>query len=305
MRTSITAYSHPIRLELQLVKLCHLTMCKAQLVEQFLQLVVTLISVEADLRIILQDLVDRYLQSRITITNSTFINNTADADSVMYGTGSAMYDYRGRVEIHACIFTSNVARRAGGALYFYDNTARILSSDFSSNRANHIGGAQSGISSTIFYDSSVFINYSALSWGGVLVNKDGSNITIRSCKFERNFVVNRDGGVVRNVNDIVTIISTIFSYNTANHSSGGALSGLGTNFTIVSSRFIGNSAAKGYGGALNTAGGGTKLNIFDSESATTLYGQPYGTVFINNFAKEGGAVWSSARSLSINASIMV
>ena len=248
-----------------------------------------------------------YLQSRITIANSTFINNTADVDSVMYGTGSALYDYRGTVEIHACIFSSNVARRAGGALYFYENTARVLSSNFSNNRANHIGGAQSGISSTIFYDSSVFINNSALSWGGVLDNKEGSNINVRGCKFERNYVFIFQGGVVRTVRDIVTIINSTFSYNTANQSSGGALSGLDTNFTIVSSRFIGNSAADD-GGALYTIGSRTKLNIFDDENTNTVYGQHNkndGTIFINNSAKEGGAVWSSARNLIINGSIMV
>ena len=250
-----------------------------------------------------------YLQSSITLANSTFINNTADTNSVVdiYGSGSALYDYRGNVEIRACIFSSNVANRAGGALYFYENTARVLSSNFSNNRANHLGGAQAGISSTIFYDSIVFINNSALNWGGVLDNKHGSNITVRSCKFERNFVVNRAGGAVNTALDIVTVINSTFSHNTANQNSGGALSGRDTNFTIISCQFIGNSAAD-EGGALYTIGSRTKLNIIDNENTNTVYGQQNkndGTIFINNSAKEGGAVWSSARNLIISGLIMV
>ena len=72
-------------------------------------------------------------QSSIAIVNSTFISNTANANLV-YGSGSALYDYRGHVDIHACIFSSNVASGSGGALYFYESAARVTSCNFRNNK---------------------------------------------------------------------------------------------------------------------------------------------------------------------------
>ena len=243
------------------------------------------------------------------IHDSSFINNSVQADSInVHGSGSAVYDYQGTVHILASTFTLNTAlgsRGSGGALYFYESMASIRYCSFNNNKATY-GGVQRGLTSTIHYDSSVFTHNSAISWGGVMDNQKGSNITIRNCEFERNSVLINQGGVVRASHDTMTIINSTFSYNTANQSSGGALSGLDSNFTIVSCRFVGNSASN-RGGALYTIGSRTKLEIFDSESTTTVFGQPsnnYGTVFISNSADHGGAIYSTARSLTINGSIL-
>ena len=241
------------------------------------------------------------------INNSTFINNSVQADNInIHGSGSAVYDYRGSIDILASTFTLNTAlglRGSGGALYFYQSTANIRHCSFNSNKATY-GGVQRGLTSTVYYDSSTFTYNSAASWGGVMDNQKGSNITIRSCKFERNFVFINQGGVVRTSLDTMTIINSTFLYNTANRSSGGALSGLDTNFTIVSCRFVNNSASY-RGGALYTIGSMTKLRFFDTSHFIMEGGQEYnqGTVFINNSADHGGAVYSTARSLTINGSI--
>ena len=96
-------------------------------------------------------------------------------------------------------------------------------------------------------------------------------------------------------------------YKTAigSNGAGGALSGLSTNFTIVSCLFVGNSATQN-GGALETTGFMSMLQIFNSQNYIVGDGDKnnYGTVFINNSAGNGGAVFSSARSLIINATIL-
>ena len=239
-------------------------------------------------------------QSSTIVVNSIFINNTARA------AGSALYDYQGTVDIHTSIFSLNMAlglRGSGGALYFYETMARIKSCSFINNSATY-GGVQRGLRSTIHYDNSSFSFNSAVSWGGVMDNQRGSNITIRSCHFERNSVNVNQGGVVRTNLDIVIIINSTFLFNTAKDSSGGALSGLDSNFTIVSCRFIGNFASN-RGGALYTIGSKTMLHIFDSPGFISGGGEKnkQGTVFINNSADHGGAVYSTARSLIINGSI--
>ena len=199
-------------------------------------------------------------QSSIVIVNSTFINNTANANLIVYGSGSALYDYRGHVDIHACIFSSNVASGSGGALYFYVSAARVTSCSFRNNSALY-GGVQRGIRSTIHYGNSVFSFNLADLWGGVMDNQKGSNIDINSCHFERNSVLLYEGGAIRTwLDNIVTIADTTFFFNTAVSDSGGALSGLISNFALFSCYFIGNSASN-YGGALYTIGLNTDLKI--------------------------------------------
>ena len=138
-------------------------------------------------------------------------------------------------------------------------------------------------------------------------NQMGSNIDINSCHFERNSVLVYGGGAIRTWRDnIVTIADTTFFFNTAVSDSGGALSGLISNFALFSCYFIGNSASN-YGGALYTVGLNTDLKIFGSRNTITDNGQTNydsGTVFINNSADHGGAVYSAARSLTINGSII-
>ena len=247
------------------------------------------------------------LWQHITINNSIFVNNTAKADDIS-GYGSAVCDYQGTVDIFASTFTKNTAsgsEGSGGALCFYESKVNIKYCSFDNNKANY-GGVQRGLTSTIWYDNTIFTYNSAVRWGGVMDNQQGSNITISNCRFERNYVFHYEGGVVRTVRDTMTIINSTFLYNTAKQSSGGALSGLNANFTIVSCKFVGNSALY-YGGALYIIGSPTRLKISDEESAITVYGQSmnYGTVFINNSADHGGAVYSTARSLTINGSILV
>ena len=126
-------------------------------------------------------------QSSIVIINSTFINNTARAFD---GCGGALYDYQGTVHILTSIFSFNIAigsKGSGGALYFFENVTKVRNCSFSKNNATY-GEVQRGSRCTAYFSNGAFTFDSAISWEGVMDNKDGSNITIKSCHFESNSV---------------------------------------------------------------------------------------------------------------------
>ena len=262
------------------------------------------------------------VDSSTTINEANFINNSAailggavaaafhTINFISIYTLSACYLAQtttlssSTIRISACRFLYNSAH-FGGALYFYVSRVRVKDCRFSNNSATY-GGVEGGRGATIHFDESIFSSNSAIQWGGVMDNKDCSNVTITHCHFEKNNVLIEQGGVVRAVRDTVTIVNSTFLSNAALNGGGGAVSGLHSKFTIISSKFLNNSAA-GKGGALNTEGENTELNILDSFSF--LNGQrESGTSFINNSAKDdgpGAAVYSSARKLIINGSLLV
>ena len=237
-------------------------------------------------------------QCSTTIVNSTFINNIAQG---YYGSGGAFYDHQSTVNIYTSIFNLNTAG-SGGALYFYSSTARVKNCSLRNNSAINSGGAQRGLQSTIDFDTCVFRFNSAMRWGGVMDNKAGSNITIRHSSFEENTAFLHQGGVVRTSLDTVTITNSTFLFNTAVDSSGGALSGLDSNFSISYCQFIGNSASY-RGGALYTIGSMTMLEIIDYSNLFSEVKKD-GTVFMNNTAQYGGALYSTARNMVINGSVL-
>ena len=73
------------------------------------------------------------------INNSTFTNNSARADNInTYGSGSAVYNYQGSIDILASTFTLNKAlgtRGSGGVLCIYDSRANIRHCTFNNNKA--------------------------------------------------------------------------------------------------------------------------------------------------------------------------
>ena len=101
-----------------------------------------------------------------------------------------MYDYQGTVDILTSMFSFNIAigfQGSGGALYLFENVTKVRNCSFIKNNATY-GGVQRGSRCTAYFSNSAFTFNSAISWGGVMDNKDGSNITIKSCYFERNSV---------------------------------------------------------------------------------------------------------------------
>jgi CSLREA domain-containing protein len=153
----------------------------------------------------------------VTITNSTFTNNTAEGDA------GGLFNNLGTVTITNSTFSDNTADFDGGGLYNNVGTVMITNSTFSNNTADFSGGG--------------------------LFNNSGT-VTITSSTFSDNSS-EADGGGLRNTSGTVTITNSTFSDNTAEFA-GSGLDTLGGTVAITNSTFSDNSSENEDGCIHNT-----------------------------------------------------
>lgn len=101
-----------------------------------------------------------YSEGGLTVTNSTFSANSADA-------GGAIFIAAGTAEISNSTFANNLASQ-GGALFTWTGTAAVLNSTFFANSATY-GGAAYNETATLSLSNNTFSNNSA-TYGGGLYN---------------------------------------------------------------------------------------------------------------------------------------
>lgn len=228
----------------------------------------------------------------VTLTDSVFTNNEADADGgalVTYTSVSDMY-------VKRCLFEQNQAGTTGGAFYSYSTNRQVHFYEclFSDNVALHSGGSISMdfASTSFFFDFCIFIGNSAYfssTDGSVVGDGDGS------------------GGAVfaRALNDGIYFLGCHFMSNYA-QVNGGAFQILVGNKNLVFDvcEFVGNVAGdNGGSGHLtnsnsgvvisnclfqsNVAVGGGALHLELGNNDTYIHRN----LFINNFAlNNGGAL---------------
>lgn len=132
-----------------------------------------------------------YSSYLLTLTNSTFQNNTANATNG-YG-GAVLKENNLEVNISGSLFTGNSAAY-GGALHINTSSSygiNILNSTFSGNSAAKWGGAFGGMSPNSalmvrFTNVTVTANTSVEAGGG-LRNGGGANITVKNSLISGNF----------------------------------------------------------------------------------------------------------------------
>lgn len=236
-----------------------------------------------------------YNRGDLTITNSTFSNNTVNALNSAWG--GAIYHENGNLIIINSIFTYNncVATGGnGGAIYFQSGNLNISNSSFSHNSANAgVGGS-----------------------GGAISQWDGNSL-ISNCNFFNNSA--SSGGAVSYRTGLMNISNSNFTNNSA-RSTGGAISHTSYNglLTISNSNFKDNNVSSGSGGAIhqNNAGPIEIINCnFTNNSASSIGGAIYqaaGTMnisistFEDNMATDGGAIYKSDGAyIGINNSLFV
>ncbi len=145
------------------------------------------------------------------------------------GNGGAIYA-NSNIEIFACIFTNNSAKKGGGVYSYYSNTT-IINSSFTNNSAKSRGGGAC-FNSTAIIANSNFINNSADFEGGGIYS--GSTTTIINSSFTNNDA-NAGGGACFSSYYSNTIINSIFKSN-----SNGVYVRNGKRNTIYNSIFINN-----------------------------------------------------------------
>ncbi|WP_066972667.1 DUF11 domain-containing protein [Methanobrevibacter filiformis] len=220
--------------------------------------------------------------SKITITGSKFINNTAEI-------GGAIYNNNGTISLISenTSFINNTAISGGGAIYASaNNNVTFINCIFSNNNVTNTTGNVAGgaiysngnlnIINSTFTNNSVNINTLILStdseaYGGAIYNY-GSNFIITNSTFTDNkansysssYYAYSCGGAIYNNGSNFIITNSTFTNNEANsqsssyssYSYGGTIYNTGVNFTINNSTFTNNNVIsasnylRGDGGAI-------------------------------------------------------
>lgn len=158
----------------------------------------------------------------LSITNSTFANNSASVDG-----GGLFSNSSGNLTITNSTFSSNSAVGFGGGLFNQQSTLSITNSTFINNSSpDNAAGLLNGGMATI--SSSTFANNSASNEGGGLENSGTMSIT--NSIFSSNSATDVGGGLFNN--GPLSISSSTFANNSA--SLGGGLDNVG-NLTITGS----------------------------------------------------------------------
>ncbi|KZX09890.1 DUF11 domain-containing protein [Methanobrevibacter filiformis] len=210
--------------------------------------------------------------SKIIITGSKFINNTAQNGGAIYSNNGTNFIINENTS-----FINNTARtNNGGAIYNNRSNFSVSNSSFIGNNAARYGGAISNYDNFSVSNSS-FIGNTASTNSGAISNN--GNFSVSNSSFIGNTASSSGGAISSNGN--FSVSNSSFIGNTAS-SSGGAISSNG-NFSVSNSSFIGNNASN-YGGAICNYG-----NFSVSNSS-----------FIDNNASYGGAIYTLNNQTFIN-----
>lgn len=254
----------------------------------------------------------------VKVNGSKFINNKANKE------GGAIYATT--VDIDCATFAKNTVIGEGGAIYLANRklTSRINNSVFEFNSISEASNNYGGVivnKGTLIVDNSKFTNNSAYG-GGAIDNSGVLNIT-SSC-FENNKATGRDAGAISNTGT-ATVVNSKFVNNFALRD-GGAIKNKGTFLTVIDSEFISNVAngsSKGsYGGAIYNWVASSKISnsVFINNSAYTRGGAiyvsggnkgdivnigVYNSIFTDNSAEEGGAIFLENTRGNINYNAFV
>lgn len=178
----------------------------------------------------------------LTVTNSTFLHNTADSF------GGALLNY-GVMLVRDSVFIENYAAINGGAIDSI-SALEIELSAFFSNTASFRGGAINNYQGELHVRESRFEYNRSEGYGGALVNDEGT-AAVAAASFLYNSAQDI-GGAIRNNGDMALTDSTL-AYNIANNG-GGGVDNRGGLF-VENSTFSANRSDQN-GGGLNHQGGG-------------------------------------------------
>ena len=192
----------------------------------------------------------------LIITNSTFDGNDA-GNSGIFGRnrsgGVGRISNDGNITITDSTFSNNTAQSGGGAFYFRNKgDVSISGSTFSGNTASDDsgGGAVFSLNAGLFtVTSSTFSGNTSTSWGGALyLGTDDQVITVTDSLFVDNASTYEGGALDFDGNDqVVTVNNSTFVGNTSGSNGGAIWKENGGSLTINMSTITENSASYGGG----------------------------------------------------------
>jgi predicted outer membrane repeat protein len=216
----------------------------------------------------------------VTITSSTFVDNTNLVSSSGYSGGALAVSGTGGVTlvVNSTAFVGNRAGTSGGGLFLYAT-----------------------VSSTVYFWRTTWAANFAQTAGAVFAYSALSSVTIASSTFTSNYAISTSGGqwyyhggavnIYSTINLAVTVSSSTFRNNSCRSTGsldrkGGALSFWGGPGVAATMRVTGTAFY--YNGADSWGGG---LHLYVLGSASTLY--LANTTWQGNYAQSGGAVFAS------------
>ena len=155
--------------------------------------------------------------SRLTISHSTFSNNTSECGDG--GAGALSVQQDSVATIDNCEFLNNTVNGFGGAIIVdRRSSATVDTSTFYYNSANEGGVIYVVLDSIMVVSDSKFVNNSANVRGGVVALDRTSQLTNRGSQFINNRAAT--GGALSAVRSTVNLTDGIFSTNQATESGG-------------------------------------------------------------------------------------
>ena len=158
----------------------------------------------------------------VTITGSTFDNNSVNGSSYATG-GGAFVDTSGTVSISNSTFTNNYSYYGGGGVDLHSNDVLISGSTFANNTSHNDSGGGASIESkgnggNLFIRTSTFADNSSPSGGGI-ASRNLASVTISETTISGNSAVYKGSGLYI-ASDSNDIYNTTIVDNTAD--TGGA-----------------------------------------------------------------------------------
>jgi CSLREA domain-containing protein len=250
-------------------------------------------------------------------------------DGFTSGSGGAIWNQNGELNIIGSSFQNNAANGDGGAINS-NSELNILMSTFAGNQAGDAGGAihMSGADPIQLSLSNFSGNIAATDGGAIAITGSSTEVEISDTIFSGNIAMGDEpasdgGGALFNQSDALVIIRSAFNGNLCPEGgSGGALfNGSNAAATIRDSSFNGNISgglSDGQGGAIYNI---EELNIdscaFNGNTSSAsgkggaLYNDKVGVAsianssfFSNNAGAEGGAIYNvDTQNLSANSTV--
>ncbi|MEO8392801.1 MAG: S8 family serine peptidase, partial [Chloroflexota bacterium] len=184
----------------------------------------------------------------LTVTNSTFSNNTASTTI-----GGAIRN-QGTLSVTGSTFSNNSADEGGAILNYAAKTALVTNSTFSNNSVTSHGGGFENLGTAVITGSTFSGNTSSYSAGGLY---NGGTAFVSGSSFTGNSASADDGGAIANIIGTLRITNSSLTSNSAK--SGGGIYNYGTSTLIITNTTVAGNSAVTNGGGLYTSLGTTSV----------------------------------------------
>jgi hypothetical protein len=258
----------------------------------------------------------------VTITGSTFSNNTAEQQG-----GAILNASGGTINVSSSSFTSNKASgEAGGAICNENASATLTGSTLTSNTASTYGGAVCNFSGGVLVLSGDILTSNVADfWGGALFNYYGATISITNSTINTNTAYGTFGGALFNDQGTANISGSTFASDNIDDFGlgvGGAISSLLGTLNVSTSTFNGDGGVFVVGGGaiyaddISTTISNCTLTSNQAEYGAGVYQDSNdnmvvsGTTFTDNIASNdtgavnyGGAFYNSGNAYVYNTTV--